>query len=143
MIGVKKLFLKDFWRYMSLSNKDFVPWLQSKLDANHWSQNKLAKEAGITSGMMSKIMSGLRPGLTACQGIARAFSVDPNVVLRLAGHITTKPSDPDPRDSELVALFHQLSEEARDDELAKFRLMVERGKKRGRRGATKASPSGA
>lgn len=128
---------------MSEKTEEFLAWLNQQMEERGWKQNEFARHAGLSKSQMSRVMNGWKPTLEVCKGIASALSISPDVVLRFAGHLITKPSDPDPRDSELIALFHQLSEDARDDELAKFRLMVERGKKKGKRGTAKTSPSGA
>jgi len=63
-----------------------VEWLRRELDKRGWSQNELARRAGLTSGSVSQVMTGLRrPGVEFCQGVARAFKISETVVFVEAG----------------------------------------------------------
>ncbi len=77
-----------------MKNKTFAKWLQGELDERHWSQNELAYKAGLTSGMISRVLGGQRPGLEVCKAIAAAFSCPPHFILIKAGHLPSPTGDP-------------------------------------------------
>lgn len=65
-----------------------MEWIREELEKRGWSQNELARRAGITSGAMSFVMTGMRnPGPELCQGIARALDIPEIVVFEHAGLI--------------------------------------------------------
>lgn len=65
---------------------DFAQWLESEMKARGWRQADLIKRSGISSGLLSQILSGQRrPGVDTCRAIARAFGLSDMQVLELAG----------------------------------------------------------
>jgi transcriptional regulator with XRE-family HTH domain len=74
-----------------MGSKAFIEWLNEELRKRNWSQNELAHESGLTSGMISRVLSGQRPGLEACKALAETFAVDLVLVLQLAGHLKPAP----------------------------------------------------
>ena len=63
----------------------FTEWLQQQLDERGWSQNHLAREAGLTSAGISRIMTGARqPGLKTCVRLAQTLNVALQDLLDLA-----------------------------------------------------------
>ena len=67
---------------------DFSMWLAQEAEKRGWSFSELARRSGISSAMISLVMSGQRnPGVDFCNGIARAFGVSPVTVLARAGII--------------------------------------------------------
>jgi len=71
----------------------FTTWLQQQLAARGWSQNQLAREAGLTGAGISRIMTGAcKPGLTTCTRLAKALNADPLELLNLTGALDAAPS---------------------------------------------------
>jgi transcriptional regulator with XRE-family HTH domain len=65
---------------------DFVDWLNEELNERGWGQNELARRAGVSGGSISHIVNRRKnPGFDVCVGIAEAFSMPPEAVLRRAG----------------------------------------------------------
>lgn len=67
-------------------NAEFAQWLQAMLDEKGWSQSEAARRGNISSQMVNAILNGYaNPGLDFCRGLARAFGMDLEEVLRHAG----------------------------------------------------------
>lgn len=94
-------------------NINFGTWLAEELTRRRWEQSELRRYGGLTSGQVSRIISGERKaGPHACVIIARAMGLPPEEVFRRAGLL------PPVRESvegtrELVYLFENISEDDR------------------------------
>jgi len=65
---------------------DFADWLIGELLARDWSQRELAREAGLSSAMVSKVVNREKqPGWDFCKGVAQALGVSPVEVMQRAG----------------------------------------------------------
>ncbi len=65
---------------------DFVVWINRRLDELGWSRSEAARRGGISASALDKVISGhANPGLDFCQGLARAFRMPLEDVLRQAG----------------------------------------------------------
>lgn len=65
---------------------DFSQWLQNELDDRHWIQADLARKSGLSTGQVSRLLTGTRdPGGSTCLAIARAFRLPVEIVLKAAG----------------------------------------------------------
>jgi transcriptional regulator with XRE-family HTH domain len=74
---------------------DFITWLTHQMDERDWNNTDLARRASVVPSTVSMIVSGQkRPGLAFCKGVAKAFGVSPEYVLRLAGQLP--PVSPSP-----------------------------------------------
>jgi transcriptional regulator with XRE-family HTH domain len=66
----------------------FANWLKQQIAERGWSVRETARQAGISPTPISNILSGkARPGLDVYRGVARAFQVRLEDVLRLAGEL--------------------------------------------------------
>jgi transcriptional regulator with XRE-family HTH domain len=89
----------------------FAEWLQSELDERGWSRLEAAKRGKISASIFDKVINGYsQPGLKFCVGIARAFNVPAETVLRRAGLLPLRSDDTEIR-REAMYLFDQLDEE--------------------------------
>jgi len=79
------------------------------LNTRRWSYADLADAANISPSMVSHVLNKQRnPGLDFCIGVARAFKIRPEVVLRLAGLLP--PLDPAAEnEEEMLAIFRSLN----------------------------------
>lgn len=111
-------------------------YIRQRLNELDWSQNRLAKEAEISSAGMSKLMNGYAPSISMSKRLAKALNVETETILRLAGRLSAKRNEPNPEVDELVILFDQLDEADKDDILAMARLKAQR-KKAEKRGKAK------
>lgn len=103
---------------------DFIEWLKAEMEKRDWSQNELARRAGVTSGHMSLVMTGMRePGPELCRGLARALGIPETVVFVEAGLMSS------PRNSTeitLLELYELMEELPIEDQRAILREARER-----------------
>jgi len=74
----------------------FVTWVLGELEARGWSQAELARRASVTPAPISRMLSGQtesKPEVLA--GIARAFGVPLEEILRRAGQLPPYVDLPD------------------------------------------------
>ena len=69
---------------VSKTKLDFITWLDQELGRRGWSDNQLAKRAGISHSVISKARSGSLPKWEACEAIAGALRMPPETVFRAA-----------------------------------------------------------
>ena len=68
-------------------------WLNSELDRRGWSRSEAARRGEVSASMMDKVIGGFsKPGLRFYRGIARAFNMPMEDVLRMAGILPTVPN---------------------------------------------------
>jgi len=114
----------------------FGIWLLEEIDTRGWSMSELARRCGVTHAAISKIVSGDRnPSAKMCVSIARAFKMESEEVLRLAGLLPPKPPD-SPSLEEAMEKFNSLPEWEQDLILAQMQMMIDRRK----RGEAKDAP---
>ena len=88
--------------------KDFVDWVVEELKSRGWNNSELARRAGVGHSTISGILSyQRRPGLDFCIGVARAFKLPPEDVLRRAGLLPPAL----PKKDELLGLDREIFEE--------------------------------
>jgi len=90
---------------------DFINWLTSELNQKGWTNSELARRANVVPSTVSTILSGQKkPGKTFCAGVARAFGLPVDQVMRLAGLLPSLPlPDNDPTLKELYEIGRQLT----------------------------------
>ena len=65
---------------------NFSEWLEAELNQRGWRQAELVRRSGLSVGHVSRIITSQRlPGSDAIQGIARAFKMPVEDVMRQAG----------------------------------------------------------
>jgi transcriptional regulator with XRE-family HTH domain len=106
---------------------DITQWLVEEVNKRGWSFRELGRRAGLSSGAISKVITGVSlPGWEFCRRVARAFNVPPEKVFRLAGLLP-----PEPRETtnmrEITHLFSQLSPEDQERFIAFVRTFLEPG----------------
>ena len=107
-------------------NKNFVEWLDLQLRERKWSPSELARNSGVSQSAISLVLKGDRnPGNNFCDGIAKAFNIPPDDVYRIAGLLPMKPND-DQTVSEITHIYHELTDENRDDLLDYARLRLQK-----------------
>jgi transcriptional regulator with XRE-family HTH domain len=105
---------------------DFTEWLREQIEDRGWSQNELARRAGVTSGYVSMVMTQARkPGADFCTGVARALKVPEITVFVEAGLMsrTTNPEELTLR--ELYAILSDLPPSEQRAILAEARARYE------------------
>jgi transcriptional regulator with XRE-family HTH domain len=105
----------------------FVAWLETELAQRRWSYNQLARRAGISHSMLSRVRAGAIPSWSACHAIAGAFDLPPEQVFRQAGLLEPIPNE-QAEYEELRRLLSQLSAEDRQEllEIARLKLNLDR-----------------
>ena len=115
---------------METKNK-FAEWLQYELDDRGWSQADLSRFSNVTTGAISRVMSGTRnPGTDFCISIARALKVEPESVFRIAGLLPPK-YEVDPRLEEINTILPQLPERDQKEIVELVRLKLRLAEERG------------
>jgi len=105
--------------------ESFADWLDSELKDRGWSRSEAARRGGISASAIDKVVNGYaNPGLDFCNGIARAFRIQPEDVLRRAGLLPPAPPQ-SAQLTEALFLFRQLHPDAQDQVLAMLRGLVE------------------
>lgn len=67
-------------------NDEFIAWLVSEMDTRGWSQSETARRGKISSQMINAVVNRQTGvGVPFCTGIARAFGVPVEEVMRRAG----------------------------------------------------------
>src|SRR3990170_4371890 len=89
-------------------NDKFSTWLLNELQQRDWTQAVLARKSGLSRAAISNIISNNRnPNPESCAAIAKAFKIQPETVLRQAGHLPPLYDDPDTM-AEWVHLYFRL-----------------------------------
>ncbi len=70
---------------------DFGKWVSRQLQERGWSRGETARRGGISPSMMDKVIGGFaNPGLDFCRGLALAFNLPVETVMRQAGILTSR-----------------------------------------------------
>ena len=68
---------------MILRRERFAEWLNAQIQGRGWTQAEFARQASTTPATVSRVLSGENnPGLDFLQGVATAFNLQPEIVLR-------------------------------------------------------------
>lgn len=110
--------------YCHLVN-ELLTWLNTEIGNRGWSNNELARRAGMSSAGLSKVMTG-RNAITwdFCYLVAQALKEPPEKLFRLAGLLPPTSPERDQMIQEIVEILKQLSSEERQHILdyARFRF---------------------
>ena len=103
--------------------EEMVTWLTKALKDKGWSLRELGRRANISHATISNILSGQsNPGLDFCIGIAKAFNIPTENVMRMAGILPT--TNTSTKLEELTFLYEQLNESDKDSILTMVRGYV-------------------
>lgn len=103
----------------------FSEWLLHELEDRGWSIREVARRAELSHATINGILSEkANPGLDFCLGIARAFRMPPEIILRKAGLLPqlTKSTE---ENQQLVEYFQYLDNADRDRLLVIARTLYE------------------
>lgn len=79
---------------MAYNMNTFVEWLIGEVESRGWSFRYLGRRAGLSSGAISKVVTGAAlPGWEFCRKVAAALGVPPETVFRLAGLLPPEPEE--------------------------------------------------
>lgn len=115
----------------------FPEWLERQLKVRGWTQAELIRRSGLSRGGMANILAGNRqPSPDSCIQIAKALSLPPETVLRIAGHIPNEGDPPGKEMRDLIDLMNSLTVEERRELLryALFKFSDKTGKQTPRPG---------
>ncbi|MCW5877753.1 MAG: helix-turn-helix transcriptional regulator [Anaerolineales bacterium] len=91
----------------------FVDWILQEMETRSWSQAELSRRSRVSESHISHVLSGRRgPQIGFCKGIAKAFEMPPELVLRKAGLLPPVREEAGSQTLEWQHIFSQ----ARDDE---------------------------
>jgi transcriptional regulator with XRE-family HTH domain len=105
---------------------EFKTWLAKKMKERDLNNLGLAIKLGMSSTSIGYWLSGRSvPDPDSCHKLAEFFSVPPETVLELVGHL--EPVEPDLADErELVYLFRRLPESSKNTVMDMLRGLVDR-----------------
>lgn len=88
-------------------------WIVDEVERRSWSNNELAKRAGLSPSHLSMVMSGQRSvTFDFCAAIAKAFGERPEVLFRKAGLLppsSGKMDELNEEEAELIQIRRKLS----------------------------------
>jgi len=103
---------------------NFVDWLTTEVERRGWNNSELARRAGVGHSTVSQVLSlQQNPGLGFCIGVARAFDIPPEDVLRLAGLLPPLPPAVK-EEREIVRLIRSIGVQAREVVMAQLRALA-------------------
>lgn len=70
-----------------MGSNGFIPWLTQELNARNLSQSEFARRGGISSQLVSQVLSGENPGSKFFAATAQVFGMPETEVMRLAGKL--------------------------------------------------------
>jgi transcriptional regulator with XRE-family HTH domain len=115
-----------------MGSTEFTEWVNEEVEKRSWSFRELGRRAGLSSGAISKVMTGAAlPGWELCKRIAIALDVPPEYVFSLAGLLAPKPEET----ASLRNLLHvaaQLPEDDLERLVGVARTFQEQAKREGR-----------
>jgi len=98
------------WYTAAVHTDDFTGWLKGEIEARYWTYNELARQSGLSSAMVSMVMTGQRlPGPDFCTGVAKALQLPPVEVFQRAGLLPPAPDLDDPQLKAALFLFEKLT----------------------------------
>jgi transcriptional regulator with XRE-family HTH domain len=106
-------------------------WVTQKIKESGWSYRELARQAGISQSLVSRILSGDMPASPDfCIKVARALDVSPVYVMQLAGILPGEPTltDDSPIAREIVQLIQDMPPERRQQVLEYVRFIYQQDK---------------
>lgn len=104
----------------------FSEWLQKEIEKRGWSWNKLAENAGLSSGTIYNIRDGTRGvGESSLKAIAYALRLPVDQVFRVAGFLPSVTIS-DENVEELIFLYNQLSVDDKEEILELMKFKAER-----------------
>jgi transcriptional regulator with XRE-family HTH domain len=106
---------------------DITQWLVEEVNRRGWSFRELGRRAGLSSGAISKVITGISlPGWEFCRKVAWAFNVPAETLFRLAGLLPPEPEETTNM-REMSHLFSQLSPEDQERFIFFVRTFLEPG----------------
>lgn len=103
-------------------------WLSQELDQRRLSYRELAKQAGVSSPQISRVITGVsKAGADFCVKVAQALDESPEKLLRLAGYLPpVAPVDNDPTLQELFDMLRKMSPKQRKEVLPYIRFVYQK-----------------
>jgi transcriptional regulator with XRE-family HTH domain len=120
------------FKAVSYLSMKFSDWIVERLNERGWSRSEAAKRGGISPSMFDKVINETSsPGITFCKGIALAFDIPPEEVLRQAGLLPPQP-ETDPVLDELNYKLASLPIELREEALEYLNYLIEKQDRKAR-----------
>ena len=98
-----------------VSMEEFYQWLAEEIRYRGWSHSELARQAGISQALVSKVASGaMPPSCDFCIKLAAALNTEPVLVLRWAGILPAAAAvNNDPLITQVAEMLPALPDEQR------------------------------
>lgn len=95
---------------------DFAQWLSEEMASREWNQSELSRRSGIGTPQISRVLARERmPGVEFCVAMAKAFKMNPVLVLKRAGLIP-----PDMETDEVIDRLARVMEDWPAEERLRF-----------------------
>lgn len=108
---------------------DLITWINGEIKKKGWSNNELARRAGMSSSGMSRVLTGENKiTWEFCYQVAQALKEPPEKLFRLAGLLPPAPPERDQLIQEITDILKQLTQAERKDLLEYARFRYQRGK---------------
>jgi len=114
---------------MNEKSDNLAHWVNSQAEDKNLSFREIAKRGGISVASVSDAASGQSVGFKVCKGLAKAFGVPEEKILRLAGLLPPQPEET-PTSRELLYMFMQLDDQDQERILSITRTFLEEKKER-------------
>lgn len=110
---------------IAMATESFTVWINKEIKERGWSLRELARRSNLSSTAVINVMNQhRRPGTDFCKGVARAFRISPDEVMRRAGILP--PSPPKTiRLSEALRLFNSLTESEQESMLIQMKALAD------------------
>lgn len=103
---------------------EFITWLTKELNDRGWTNSELARRSELVPSTVSMVISGkTNPGLEFCLGVARAFGLPPEAVLRKAGLLPPLPAAVE-GEQEVIGILRTLTAGQRNIILSMLRALA-------------------
>jgi transcriptional regulator with XRE-family HTH domain len=103
-----------------METDQFIEWLSKELEQRGWSQGELCRQSGLSSASVSNVLNGQQtPGLRFYQGVATAFGIPLDDVLRAAGLLP-----PEPESDQVLGEINYYLSEMPAEEQRRFLIMA-------------------
>jgi len=110
--------------------EEFALWLQAEMDRHDWTQADLSRISNISKPQIARVLSGSRGiGPDACNAIARALRLPPELVFRKAGLLPPSETSEDEDIERTNHILPQLPEAERKMVLAFAEYLSQRHQK--------------
>lgn len=120
------MFSKTYYLHgiMTVEMDTFSAWLVQELDKRGWNQAELHRKSSLSKTVISDVIAEKAlPGFEFCIGVAKAFKIPADLVMRLAG-LLPATSELTSQKEQLIHLFDQLPPDEKEDLISYLQIKL-------------------